>query len=302
MNPVSLIVAVSTAGGLTGVVLLVLAIRGREPDSAPDFVRSRRVSSRLSLRGKGPEVRARRLRMIAAAVALVGVWVLTGWPVAALLVSGGILAVPYLFGAAGQAKRRIARLEALEEWTRRMADSMASGSGTVQTIVRSAHNAPDAIAADVAILANRLSTPRWDKQAALRQFADTFDDAPADLVAIALGIAVSTQGARRVTDVLRDMAAQVSEEVAAQREIEADRAEPRSVARNILIILAVLVVAVVLAGQFTQPYGTPLGQMVLVALGAVTFTALLWMRRLQLGTPVPRILLDAPAPEAGEDQ
>lgn len=300
MNPTSLIVAVSTAAVLTGVLVLVLGIRGREPDSAPDFVRGRRLSTRLSLRGQGPEARARRLRVAGAAVALVGVWVLTGWPVAAFLISGGILAVPYLFGAAKQAKRRIARLEALEEWTRRLADSMASGSGTVQTIVRSASNAPDAIAADVTTLANRLSTPRWDKTAALRRFADTFDDAPADMVAIALGIAVSTQGARRVTEVLRDMAKQVSDEVEAQREIEADRAEPRSVARNILIILAVLVVALVLAGKFTAPYGTPLGQFVLFALGAITLMVLLWMRRLQLGTPVPRILVDAPASEHEE--
>lgn len=289
MNGLFLTFGVAVAAALGGIWLIGAGLRGKREDSAGAFRRSHSVLTRLSLKGAGPEARARRLRYLAAVISLPLVWLVTGWPVAAGLVVLGILGVPYLFGAGRQAKRRIDRLEALEEWTRRLADSMASGSGIVQTIVRSAGEPPEAIAGDVATLANRLSAPRWNKQVALRQFADSFEDALADQVAVALQIAVSTRGAQRVVDVLRSLAKQVSEEVEAQRAIEADRAEPRSVARNMLIILAVLVVGVVVAGQYTQPYETLVGQLVLFALGAATFGALVLMRRLQVGNPPPRI-------------
>lgn len=293
MNTSAMLAGLATAAFLAGAWLIVVGVRGRDAARTPVF-RSRRVAARWSLRGSGPLHRARRRRYALAAVSAIVVWLVTGWSVAGLLVGLGVAAVPYLFGGAAQSRHRIERLEGLEEWARRLADAMAAGSATVQTIVQSARNAPEAIAADVALLADRLATPRWNKAAALRQFADAFDDALADLVTVALQIAVSTHGSARVTDVLRGMAGQVSEEVESQRAIEADRAEPRSVARNILIILAVLVVVVVLAGRFTEPYSTSTGQFVLAMLGAVTFLALWWMRRLQHPAPVPRIFDTAP--------
>lgn len=298
MSAFAVLVAASGAVLVAGLLLLVVGVRGTSGDPPPAFSAGPGLAARLRLRGRGPGPgqRARRLRWAIATAAGAGVWLLTGWPVAVVLVAGVVVGVPYLFGAGRVAENQIRRLEGLEEWCRRLADSLASGQGVVQTIVRSAEHAPEAIAPEVATLANRLATPRWDKRLALRRFADTFADPLADLVAVALTIAVSARGARRVTDVLRQLATEVSEQVRSRREVEADRAEPRSQARNIVVIQAVLVVGVIAAGDYTRPYGTVSGQLVLVALGALVLAALLWLRRLSLGQPPPRILPPVPDP------
>jgi len=207
-----------------GVVMAIWWVRGLEPH--PDRAPGRR--SRVLGSGAATMRRQRVVRFgIAAAVGL-GTWVLTGWPVGGVAAGAAAFFLPAFFTVGRLMQRRIERLEALEEWVRRLADSMAVGGAPVATIVRSAARAPEAIRPEVSELAGRLGTARWDRSVALRQFADRIDDSLGDLIALALEIAVSARASERVPGVLRQMADAAADEVKARRQIEVDRAAPRN--------------------------------------------------------------------------
>ncbi|MGI5346604.1 hypothetical protein ACQEU8_00045 [Streptomyces sp. CA-250714] len=54
-----------------------------------------------------------RYLLVAAAVAGVGMWVWTGWPIHGLMTAGALAGLPFLLHPGGSAQRRIARLDAL---------------------------------------------------------------------------------------------------------------------------------------------------------------------------------------------
>ncbi|MGF7234059.1 MAG: type II secretion system F family protein, partial [Frankia sp.] len=83
------------------------------------------------------------------------------------------------------------------------------------------------------------------------------------------------------------------------REIEADRAKPRAGARTVLLIIAVCMGAVLLAGRhFLSPYRSPTGQLVLAVDGVLFTAALLWMRALGRAPALPRLLPKTDEPVA----
>ena len=229
-------------------------------------------------------------RTIAIAIlAGVAVWAVSGWPVAGIVTALAVPGLPYFFGAAAIAKRRIDVLQGLEEWVRRLADSMAAGAMPIQTVVSAAAHAPAAINDPALRLAVGLSSPRGDQQQALRRFADDIDDPLGDMVVIALGIAATAPSAR-TPDMLRVLARQLADDVAARRRIETDRAEPRSEARTIVIVQILFVVAVAVFTSYAKVYGTITGQLVLALLAAIVIGALIMLRRLSI-TPSPARLL-----------
>ena len=76
----------------------------------------------------------------------------------------------------------------------------------------------------------------------------------------------------------------------ARREIEADRAKPRSTARWVTIITVGVLAVLALSGDYVAPYGTPLGQVLLVVLLGLYVATLIWMRRMATGQPLPRFI------------
>jgi len=187
-------------------------------------------------------------------------------------------------------------LEGLEQWVRHLSDSMASGSMPVQTIVRSADHAPPAIHDQVGRLATRLSTPRLDRNEALRRFADEIDDALGDIVVLALQRAVNTRGSERVPYVLQALAEAVASEVKARRAIEKERAGPRKETQAIVIVLGIFAGGLVVFTKYPQVYGSVQGQVVLLILGVIVLLGLWLMRRLSVGGQPPRILAEVQEP------
>ena len=293
MNPYAVGAAAAAIGLVGGMCGVVVAVRGKDPGSV-----FRTRGSRVRPAGSREVSRRRLIRFGGAAAATAVVWLVTGWPVGALLVGALVVTGRYFFGGGRVAADRIDRLEGLEQWVRHLSDSMASGSMPVQTIVRSADHAPPAISDQVSRLATRLSTPRLDRNEALRRFADEIDDALGDIVVLALQRAVNTRGSERVPYVLQTLAEAVGAEVKARRAIEKERAGPRKETQAIIIVLGVFIGALVVFTEYPQVYGTVQGQVVLFILGVIVLLGLWMMRRLSIGGQPPRILSEVQEPSS----
>jgi tight adherence protein B len=216
------------------------------------------------------------------------VWVVTRWPVAGAIVSATLIGLPVLLGTSKVAARGIDRVEAIEEWTRRLADILLAGVGLEQGITASLRTCPPPIGPEVTALVARLSA-RWPTEQALRAFADDLDDAEADLVVAALVLASRRRGPG-LARVLTAVADSVADDVAARRKVEAERAKPRTTARAVTLITLTVTGAGALNGTYLAPYGDPIGQIVLAIIASGFIACLAWMRALTLSPPEPRFL------------
>jgi Flp pilus assembly protein TadB len=222
------------------------------------------------------------------------VWLVTGWPAMGLVTVAAGFGLPAILGADRREQRRIARVEGVEEWARRVADVVAIGVGLEQALQSAARSAPQPIESEVHTLAARIAA-RTPTEQALRQFADEVADPAADLVVASLILAARRRGPG-VATALTAIAGSVGEEVAARRRVEADRAKPRATARAVTAITVLIMAIGLLNSGYTQPYGTALGQLVLGATMA-GFAAALWWMHSMTSTSAPQRLL-APAKDA----
>jgi Flp pilus assembly protein TadB len=213
----------------------------------------------------------------------------TGWPVLAGWTLAGVVLLPRLFGSRREAARRLERLAAVAEWTRRLASVLTAGAGLEHAIAATTNTAPGPIAGDVTRLAGRLRS-RQPAAAALRAFADDLADPTGDLVVAALMLAADRRG-RGLTRVLEGLAVTVDAEVALRRQVDADRATPRATARYVTIITLVTAGLLVLTRRsYVQPFSTATGQLMLALIGVVFAAAFGWMATLTVDHPGPRLL------------
>jgi hypothetical protein len=287
MTGVPVLIAVCVAAAIAGLVMAAAGIRGTE--ATPARPGRRRVGMAMFARQS-----TARSWAIGAAAGLV-VWAVSGWPVAGIATALAVPGLPKLFGAGKHVAARIAVLQGLEEWVRRLSDAIAAGAGPTQTITSSAAHAPAAIKPAVGRLSAALSTGRTDTSVALARFAGEIDDPLGDMVAVALKIAITAPSAK-VPDVLRTLAGQLAEDVKARRDIETDRAEPRAEARMIVAVQIAFAAAVALFTSYADAYATLSGQLVLGVIVAVVAGALVMLRRLSVDTPPARLLAATDAP------
>jgi Flp pilus assembly protein TadB len=231
----------------------------------------------------------------AAALAGFAVWTLTSWPVAGLTAAIAVVGLPSLLSTARTAARGIERIEAVEEWARRLGDILSVGVGLEQAVTTSVRTVPDPIRSEVTTLAARLSA-RMPTEQALRLFADDLNDATGDLVVAALLLGHRRRGPG-VARTLSSVADSVADEVATRRRIEADRAKPRTTARAVTLITVGVAGLGMLNREYVEPYGTPLGQLALLAIVGMFVGSLVWMRSLTLGKPQPRLIAATTASE-----
>ncbi|WP_420853270.1 type II secretion system F family protein, partial [Segeticoccus rhizosphaerae] len=90
--------------------------------------------------------------------------------------------------------------------------------------------------------------------------------------------------------VLEALAQSVAEDVRARRQVEADRAKPRATARWITLITVAVLGFLALTGRYIAPFGTPVGQVILLVLLAAYVGVLVWMKTMTRGTPLPRFI------------
>lgn len=276
---IALVPALAGALIVAGVIGLIIGLR-------PAPARERRPASRR-MRRFGEMDRTTRMLVLGGITGGVVAWLVTGWVLAIVAVPVAAVGLPMLLSS-GSAASRIARLEAMEEWTRSLSGVLTVGVGLEQALVATLRSTPAAVTPEVTRLVARLRA-RWGTEDALRAFADELDDSTGDLIAANLILGARRRGAG-LASVLEGLAESVAADVRARRQVEADRAKPRATARWVTLISAGVLVILAVSGTYVAPYRSPLGQAILVGLLSAYVATLIWMKRMAMGRNLPRFL------------
>jgi len=271
-----MVIILIAVGALVGAGFLVV-IRG-----AINAERRVVVVRRPRLTWSSPLVLAAGLFLVGALIAM-----LTGWVVAMVVLPVAGLGLPYLIGKTTNAAD-IAKLAAMEEWTRSLAGILTAGAGLEQALVATLRSTPTLLQPDVSRLVARLRA-RWTTPAAIRAFADDLNDPTGDIIAANLLLGAQRRGDGLAT-ILEGLAESVALDIRARRQIEADAAKPRSTARWVTIITTTVLVGLFLTGAYVAPYKSGLGQVILLGLLAAYGGVLVWMKRTATSAPAPRFL------------
>ena len=252
------------AGSMIVAGAIAVVVGARRAVREPSTALSTGLWTRIATLWRGLP-RAHRLWVVVSVGAGVLAAVASGWLLALVLLPAVAIVVPLLLSA--PPNREVEVLAGLDRWVRVVATSLSSGKSIRDAVFSTRHQVPDVLADPVARLCTRLDQ-RWTMRDALFAMADELESADADAVVAALAIAASKggAGARATLGALSDS---IQDRLRALREIASERAKPRAVVRQVtLITLTVLAAAVVFNGRFFEPYTTPLGQIIAVALAA----------------------------------
>lgn len=223
---------------------------------------------------------------VAGGVLLYGI---TGLIIMIAVVPAAAIGLPALLAKPASAKK-IERLEAIEAWTRALAGLIGASVGIEQAIKVSLSNAPEPIRREIGNLVARLNA-RMSPADALYAFADEMDDSTADVVVAHLVLSTKMRG-DGLAIALQDLSDTVTSEVRHRLEIESDLEKPRSTARNVTLITVVTLTVMALSGTFLSGYQSPIGQLILTFYVGLYTLALVWMRRMTVGKPTPRLLVN----------
>jgi hypothetical protein len=255
-----------------GLLLLAAGLRGR-PDGTPappsPAVTLRRVLSSPALAGRWGGALAAGLVVL----------LLTRWPVAAAGIAALVAAWPALFGAAGDARAQVARLEALAAWAESLKDTIAGAVGLEAAIPRSIDVASPLIRPQLVRLAGRLRS-RVPIDQALTRFADELDNPSADLIIAALIVNAKLRGPG-LHQTLEALSRSAREELDMQRRVEVQRRGIRRGAQLVVVITVVFAVGLgALSRQYVAPYGSPTGQLMLAVVIGIFGAGFGWLRAL----------------------
>ena len=278
----ALIAAGSGALAVTGVILLLTGLRHRVQPSPEGEPLSARLANRCRM------ITPRALTCIVASLtAGVVTGISTGWLAALVLIPAVLLGVPYLLSE--PANPEVDKLAALDRWLRFLGPSIATGKSIRDAIITTRSQVPKALTRPVARVVARLDLG-WTTSDALIAMADELKSADADGVLAALAIA-SSRGGVGARPMLAALAENTQMRLRALREIASERAKPRAVVRQVVVItLAILAGVWLLSPGYFAPYTTPIGQLLTLLLVGLYVGALLMLRRRTLPKPGARFL------------
>lgn len=199
------------------------------------------------------------------------VWVVSGWPVAAMAVGLGVLVGPEALGGADARRREMARAEAVASWAEMIRDTMAGAAGLEESLVQTARVAPDAIRPELESFARNLRHRPLDE--ALADLAADLDNPSADLLVAALTSAARLE-ARDLGGLLSRLAEAIRGDVRMRARVEVGRARIRTSGRIAIATTAATVTFLYLfAGQLLEAYDQPAGQIWLAVVAGVFFAS-----------------------------
>ena len=280
-TPVAALLGVLLAGGLTMIVIGSASIHQLSTGQSTSlwttvdnwFSRLPRRSRVHGLTGLG--------------VGAVG-YLVTGWAVLILIVPILAVVVPALL--ADPPRRDLDVMRALERWVRLVSGSASTGKSVIDAIRATRRQAPALLVEPLTRMVARLDS-RWDTRAALQGLADDLDSADADQVIAAIMMA-SERGGTGATSTLDALAASLQERIRAARGVQAERAKPRVVVRQVSIIIAVVLAgALALGREYLAPYRTGVGQVLLCCYAGLYLVGLVALSQRSKPRRRARILL-----------
>lgn len=277
---IGMLVTVAVLGVVVAVVGFLPVSEGRAARPPSGFARW--VNHRRAILTR----RQWRWAAVGLVLGVVG-WMLTGWVVLVFAAPIVALGLPYVLSS-GENRVQLDRLDALESWTRNLSGLTQTGASLEHVLIASLSSAPEPIRPEVNTLVARLNA-RWRTRDALEQFAVDLADPTADLVVVHLLLNESQRGPG-LTAALDDLAQIIFEEVRVRRQVETDRAKPRQNMRIITLATLGLLACLPLLSTFMAPYRTPFGQVLLAAWLVLYALILLWLKRMTVTKPSPRLL------------
>ena len=273
----------------SGVAMAIAFMVGTRKPAGP--ASPTRLAFRRFWTGSGRSSRERgthQTLLIVAVVAGALTWLVTGWPVGGFIVLIAIPGVPWLFNAATAEKKAIARLSALEAWTRRVSDYVRNGIGLQAAIVATARTAPPLIGTEVRTLAARMQSG-GDPVMSLRAFAEELDDYSSDEVVAPLILQLADAG-EGLHSALTDIAQGLNEEINTRATADSERSTARYTVRFLTGATVAVLVFGAINSSYAIPYRSTAGQTLLAFLAGIYIGLMLWIRALSLPEKLPRLL------------
>lgn len=235
---------------------------------------------------------ANRQAAVAAVIGAAAVGLITHWPVGAAI--GGAIGWTLRSALEPNTSRRVVgRLEALATWIEALRDSVAAHRGLLAAIESTEPSAPPAIKAQVARLIVRIKSGSA-LDAALGAFAAELGDAAAD-EAIAPLILAARFGGSDLGALLSGAATNTREQIALWQRTEVARSKPRRDMRLVIAITLVFTLGILVIGHgYFRPFGTPGGQVALLAAASLFACGFAAMHRMARPVPMPRLFEDRP--------
>lgn len=283
MNTLAVVVCAMLAIG--GAVVVAAALAGAIPAERPRRAASPRAAGALTRIRKVP--RATWLKLGAGLLLGAVLTYILRWPLLLFLTPAAVVGLPRLLADPPQDDVRL--LEALDRWVRSMLAQLSTGKSITDAVRLSARQPPKLLAEPLSLAVRRLDD-RWTTQQALQAMADELNSPDADAVLAAL-ILSAQRGGTGASATLTALADSIHDRLRALREIETERAKPRIVVRQVTMIMAIALVGfMVFSPDYFAPYGTPLGQLILLVLLAAYLASVWSMRRMTIARVRERIL------------
>ena len=270
-----------------GLLAMLISFRGK-PQGAEN------ASMRLKkFKAKGPKsARAATIANNAVQIALslalgFGAWFFTGWYAAALM---GLLtgwAGPRIAQAPSRRQKATEEIEAYSQWTEQIRDLVGASGSLFEAVTLSADSAPPLLrpaVMNMASMARTLGLP-----AAMDWFASEMRSPYADR--LVLGLRIAWDSGARVSEAFESTARGMRAEVDMRRrnEVANSRAWTQVVSILMVTLIVVALLAVVNQGFF-EPFGTAVGQAVLLGVGGLMAGSVFWVLKLSESTTPIRLL------------
>lgn len=262
---------------VAGIALIATGWRDRRDPTAPRRLRRHSRPTKIS--------RSTLLLLGAGLAAGAILWTITGWLFTLFLTPALLVGLPHLLGRP-DAERQIARLNAMDEWSRNLSSGLTAGAGIEYTIISTP--VPEILRTELGTFISRIRN-NVSLADALKSLANDLDDHVGDKICAALLLSTTLRGSG-LAAVLEALAQDVGDMVARRRKTEAERKGSRTQARWITIITSTMIGGMFLFTNFMDPYRSGGMQIVLLALLTAFGAVLFWMRQVTKPPPQPRFI------------
>ncbi|MDR1791306.1 MAG: type II secretion system F family protein [Propionibacteriaceae bacterium] len=229
----------------------------------------------------------RRLLIVGSFLVGLLVAMVFGWMIAPIVLPAIVVFLPAIMMRSDE-DVRIAKMNAMAEWTRSLSSVLMAGQSLPQAVAASQRSVPPAIKTEVTHLVGFLSRSNITPEVAFRAFAEEMRDYTGDEVAAALIVSSRVQGSG-LSATLKQISVLVAQDVRNRLAIEAERESARTEARMIVAISVAGVGITVLSGMIFE-YSSPFGQALLLFYLGLFGLFVYLVRRIAAMPDAPRVL------------